>query len=171
MATKTSFTPDEWKLIMQSPMMAGIAVSAAEPSGIFGMLKEGMASARSLIKAKTDPNADELIKAVANDIGTSDGRSAAQDGVKETLAGARPADIKTKAIDELRQVSALLDRKAPADAAAFKTWLSETAQSVAAAAAEGGFLGFGGHPISDIEKATLAEIAKALNLPAASAGA
>ena len=66
-------------------------------------------------------------------------------------------------------MSALLDRKAPADAAAFKTWLSETAQSVAAAAAEGGFLGFGGHPISDIEKATLAEIAKALNVPAGGA--
>jgi hypothetical protein len=38
---------------------------------------------------------------------------------------------------------------------------------VAAAAAEGGFLGFGGHPISDIEKATLAEIAGALGIKSA----
>jgi hypothetical protein len=171
MATKTNFTPDEWKLVMQSPMMASIAVSAAEPSGIFGTLREGMASARSLMKAKTDPSADELIKAVADDIGTSDGRSAVQDGVKATLAGAKPGDFKAKAVDELRQVSALLDRKAPADAVAFKTWLNQTAQSVAAAAAEGGFLGFGGHPISEIEKATLAEIAAALNVPATGPGA
>ena len=44
----------------------------------------------------------------------------------------------------------------------FKAWLTDTAQRVAEAANEGGFLGFGGVPISDIEKATLAEIVTAL---------
>jgi hypothetical protein len=34
MAAKTDFTPDEWKLLLQSPMIAGIAVSAADPSGL-----------------------------------------------------------------------------------------------------------------------------------------
>ena len=32
MADKSSFTPDEWKLLLESVMMAGIAVSAAEPA-------------------------------------------------------------------------------------------------------------------------------------------
>jgi len=36
MADKSNFTPDEWKLILESVTMAGIAVSAADPSGLWG---------------------------------------------------------------------------------------------------------------------------------------
>ena len=82
MATKANFTPDEWKSLLQSPLLVGIAVSAADPSGLFGMLKESMASARALVEAKTDPNSDELVKAVASDFETSEGRGQAQDGLK-----------------------------------------------------------------------------------------
>ena len=52
--------------------------------------------------------------------------------------------------------------KAPGDAVAYKAWLLQISQSVAEAAEEGGFLGFGGVPVSDAEKATLAEISTAL---------
>ena len=52
MATNANFTPDEWKLMLESPMMVGIAVSAADPSGIFGMLRESMASAGALGEAR-----------------------------------------------------------------------------------------------------------------------
>ena len=51
MANKASFTPDEWKELLQSPLLVGIAVSAADPSGLIGMLKESMASARALLQA------------------------------------------------------------------------------------------------------------------------
>jgi len=40
MADKSSFTPDEWKVVLSSPMLAGLAVTLAEPSGLWGMLKE-----------------------------------------------------------------------------------------------------------------------------------
>ena len=40
MANKQNFTP-EWSKIVESIMLAGVAVSAAEPSGLWGMLKEG----------------------------------------------------------------------------------------------------------------------------------
>jgi hypothetical protein len=60
-------------------------------------------------------------------------------------------------------VAALLDAKAPNDAAAFKSWLQSISQQVAEAAKEGGFLGFGGVQVSDAEKATLAEISSALS--------
>jgi hypothetical protein len=40
MASKANFTPDEWKSLLQSPLLVGIAVSAADPSGLIGMLKE-----------------------------------------------------------------------------------------------------------------------------------
>ena len=97
---------------MQSPLLVGIAVSAADPSGLIGMLKESMASARELVQAKADPNADELVKAVAGDYETSDGRGLAQDGLKTLLAGSKPADVAAKAVDALRALSALLDAKA-----------------------------------------------------------
>ncbi len=62
-----------------------------------------------------------------------------------------------------RQVSALLDTKAPGDAAAFKAWLQKISQSTAEAATEGGGLfGLGGVQVSDAEKATLTEISTAL---------
>jgi hypothetical protein len=164
MATKANFTPDEWKTLLQSPLIVGIAVSAADPSGLFGLLKESMASARALLQAEADPNADELVKAVAADFETSEGRGAAQEGAKALLAGAKPADIKARTADALRALSALLAAKAPADAIAYKTWLAGVGKAVAEAAPEGGFLGFGGTQVSDAEKATLAEISAALGV-------
>jgi len=166
MVGKANFTPDEWGKILEAPMIAGIAVSAAEPTGLFGMLKESMASAKELLEAKANPSVDELIKAVVTDFETSEGRSAARDGLKSLFAGGQPAEIKAKAIEALRQLSPLLDAKAPADSVAFKTWLRHIAQSVAEAS-KSGFLGFGGAAVSEAEKATIAEISTALNLPAA----
>jgi hypothetical protein len=163
MATKANFTPDEWKSLLQSPLLVGIAVSAADPSGVIGMLKESMASARALVEAKADPNADELVKAVAGEFETSEGRGLAHEGLKTLLAGS--ADIAGKTTDALRALSALLDAKAPADAAAYKAWLSHIASAVAEAAPEGGFLGFGGTQISEAEKASVAHIAAALGVP------
>ena len=66
--------------------------------------------------------------------------------------------------------SAILDAREPADAAAFKAWLFSVSQKVAEAASEGGFLGFGGVQVSDAERATLDDIAKALGIAAPHAG-
>jgi hypothetical protein len=52
------------------------------------------------------------------------------------------------------------------DAAAFKAWLRAISQKVAEASKEGGVLGFGGVAVSDAEKATLADISKALGTTA-----
>jgi hypothetical protein len=100
---------------------------------------------------------------VVTDFSHSEGRSAARDGLTAKFLGSRPADVKTKSIESLRQVSTLLDTKAPDDAAAFKGWLRQISQSTAEAAKEGGgLLGLGGVQVSDAEKATLAEISSAL---------
>jgi hypothetical protein len=121
-AAKTDFTSDEWKLLLQSPLLAGIAVSASDPGGLIGMVKESMASARALLSAASDPNADALVKAVAGDFETPEGRGHAEDGVKAAISGAaKPADI--VALDSLKSASALLDAKGGVDAAPFKTWL------------------------------------------------
>jgi hypothetical protein len=52
MVGKTNFTSEEWKTLLESAMMAAIAVTAADPSGLWGTLKESMASwARRMIRA------------------------------------------------------------------------------------------------------------------------
>jgi hypothetical protein len=95
---------------------------------------------------------------------TAEGRSTARDGLKEQLTGSKSFEIKAKCIETLRQAAAVVDAKAPGDAAAFKGWLHQISQHVAEASNEGGFLGFGGVPVGEAEKATLTEIATACDL-------
>ena len=104
----------------------------------------------------------KLIKAVASDFETPQARSDVQKALKDCFAGAQPTDSVQRSLAHLREVSKILDAKAPADAAAFKTWLRSIGQNVAEAASEGSFLGLGGVRVSDAEKATLDDIAEAL---------
>jgi hypothetical protein len=166
MATKTDLTTEEWSEVLGSVMMAGMAVTLADPSGLIGMTKEGLASGSALVAAKTDPNSNELIKAVVSDFETSEGRAAARGVIKGKLAGKQASEMKGTILGTLSQTAALLDAKAPDDAAAFKGWLRDISERVANAAREDGFLGFGGVRVSDAEKATLDEISKALKLTA-----
>jgi hypothetical protein len=105
-----------------------------------------------------------LVKAVVTDFQTSDGRAAAHDGLKAEFADSKPPEIKSKAIDSLREVTALLATKAPGDAVAFKGWLRQISQKTAEAASEGGGLFGGGVQVSDAEKATLGEISSVLGI-------
>jgi len=161
MTNKSNFTPDEWSVLLQSMIAAGTAVSAAEPSGLWGLLKESFAEGTALAKAKTDPGTNALIKAMVDDFNTAEG-SAARDALKNKFKGSKPAEIKDKCIETLRTAAAIVDAKAPGDAAAYKGWLQQISQHVAEAANEGGGLFGGGVPVSEAEKATLNEIAKAL---------
>jgi hypothetical protein len=162
MATKDSFTSEEWKTVMASPMLASMAVTLADPSGIWGMIQEGMANARALVETKSDPGANELIRAVGAEFATSEGRGLAQEKLKSAMTGKSPAELKAQVLEQLEHASRILEAKTPGDAAAFKGWLQEVAQKVSEAASEGGLLGFGGVKVSEAEKASIADVAKAL---------
>jgi hypothetical protein len=164
MTDKTSFTKDEWALLLRSPMNAGMAITAAEPSGLWGLLKESFAGSAELAHAATNPNANPLIRAVVADFMTGEGRSVARDGLKAEFVDSKPAEIKGKAIASLREVTTVLAAKAPGDAAAFKGWLRQISQKTAEAASEGGGLFGGGVQVSDAEKAMLGEISSALGI-------
>jgi len=164
MTDKSNFTSDEWKLLLESVMMAGIAVTEADPNGLWGMLRESTASARALVQAQLDPRSGPLIKAVVGDFQTPQGQSIAAGGLNEKLAGRSPAERNAQCIETLREAGALIDSKAPDDAPAFKGWLRDISQHVAEASKEGGFLGIGGVLVSDAEKATLTQISSALGL-------
>ena len=163
MATKSNFTAEEWGRLLSSPMIAGMAITAADPGGIWGLLKEGMAGGWALLEARQNAQANPLVKAVAEDFATAEGRTAARTALQTRFTGGKLEGLKDAALAELRAISGILDAKAPEDAAAFKAWLQEVAQKAAEAGNEGGFLGFGGVAVSESEKATLAEIAVALS--------
>ena len=40
MVNKQSFAPDEWNKILESPVLTGMAVSAADPNGLWGRVSE-----------------------------------------------------------------------------------------------------------------------------------
>ena len=162
MTTKANFAADEWGRLLASPMVAGIAITAADPSGVWGLIKEGMAGGWALVEARQNAQVNSLVKAVADDFATAEGRASARTALESRFTGAQFNVLKDNALTELKAVSSLLDAKAPEDAADFKAWLQQVAQKAAEAGNEGGFLGFGGVAVSDAEKATLAEISNSL---------
>ena len=163
MALKSDFTSHEWGKLLASPMVAGMAITAADPSGVWGLIKEGTAGGWALVEARQNAQANPLVKAVAEDFASSDGRAAARAELQARFSGGANVDaLKNVALAELRSVSTILGTKAPDDAAPFRLWLQGVAQKAAEAGTEGGFLGFGGVAVSDAEKATLAEISAAL---------
>lgn len=166
MAEKSDFSPAEWKKVVQAPLLAGFAVSAADPSGFIGLLQEAFATARALADARSEVGGGgrNLIKAVASELLTSGGRADAREGVRTISQGAALDEIKSRALHALVETGAIINSRAPSDAHAFKAWLLEIAQSVAEAGLEDTFLGFGGIRMSEKEKATLAEISEILGL-------
>jgi hypothetical protein len=64
-----------------------------------GLLKESFAGGTALTQVITGANTNALVKAVVTDFSSSEGRSAARDGLKAEFAASQPSDLKLKAID------------------------------------------------------------------------
>jgi hypothetical protein len=166
MTNKQNFTPEEWTKVIESMILAGMAVSAADPNGLWGTIREAFASRTAIAGSKSRLTSNELVKAVITELDTKEGRSIIQKALQKRISGATPAEVVQRSLENLREVAAILDAKAPGDAAGFKAWLGGISQQVAEASMEGGFLGIGGVRVSDAEKATLADIEKALGTTA-----
>lgn len=162
MAIKDQFTSEEWAGVLQAPMLAGLAVTAADPGGLWGAIKEGSAMVGTLQKAKAGGAQGSLVSDVVGAFETSEGRSLMQDGVKKLFKGKKPGEASQAAVARLGEIAGVVSQKAPGEAAAFKAWLREIAQKVAESGTEGGFLGFGGEKVSEEEKQTLADIDRVL---------
>jgi hypothetical protein len=154
MAKQDDFTPEEWKALSAGPLLAGLYVSMSDASGPVGLVKEGYAVVQQVIGATSSPN--DLVKAIAEDV-----KSAGRRDMPDI-----PADkvrARSMLLDGVKAASAAAG-KAPGDADAYREWVFTAAQKAAAAAKEGGFLGFGGTAVSDAEKAALAELQGALGV-------
>jgi hypothetical protein len=160
MSTKADFSADEWDLLRTSPMMAGLLVVLASPSGPIGLVQESTAMGKMILDAATSAQTP-LLKALAEDMKSTM-------TIPKAPAGATSAGVQDAAIEILRRTSNLLDEKAtPEEAAEVKQWLAKVAEATAEAAKEGGFLGFGGTLVSDEEKAAMAKVGSTLGIAAA----
>ena len=66
MVSKNDFSPVEWKKLVQAPLLAGFAVSAADPTSFVGALQEAFANANQLAEAKSGASG-ELVKSIAEE--------------------------------------------------------------------------------------------------------
>jgi hypothetical protein len=108
MAAKRDFNSEEWSRILAAPLVAGAAITAADPSGLWGLMKEGMAGGWALLQAQQHAGAHPLANAIAEDFASGDARSQARERLQTILRGAGSSDVKTRAIDELRSVASLV---------------------------------------------------------------
>jgi hypothetical protein len=163
MTTKADFTSEEWNLLRRAPMMAGLVVVAASPSGPLGALRESLAFGTMVRDARSQEPSNELIGVLVADLATG-GRIAVEPW---EITGKTPDQVRSYALDMCRKAAALLDRKArPEESRAFKGWLHTVGQKVADAAKEGGFLGIGGTQVSDQETAALTDLRRSLGVAA-----
>lgn len=163
MDVKTLFDPEDWRRIGALPMLVGMAVTAADPGGLWGAVRESTAMTSAALRGpETGGNA--LIDAVVAGFAGSDTRGAVTDLLRDQIRGKTPAEIVDALVTEVERLSLLVGSKAPDLAPAFRAWLMDIARHVAEAGTEGGFLGFGGVKVSEKEAATLERLRTALGL-------
>jgi uncharacterized membrane protein len=144
------FTTDEWSLLQQAMMSAGVLVSLAEgvvdAEEIFALIKT--------LRDASVTHPDRLIRQLA----------AASTFNTGLATGTRYADYKPTALQTIRSATAVIARKAPGDLAAFQHLLVQIAAVVADANQEGGILGIGARARTPSEAAALQAVRTATGL-------
>ena len=153
MTSKQDFTDEEWARIRRAPLVAGVAISLADPGGPIEIAKETVATLRS---ATLPPSQEELLASVALDV-------QAMTQHKQNPLGDFKPRAGQQVLEELKAVNELVTAKAtPEEVEAFRGWLLAAAQAAANAGKEGGFLGFGGEQVSAGERQMLDQVRAAL---------
>ena len=158
MTTKADFSEDEWATLVRSPMVAGAAITLADPGGPIEVLKETSAVLKVVTSSSTEER-DDLVAALAREVrGLAEQR-------KNPLGDFKPrgALAAKEIIDEISRADEIVSAKAShEEAEAFRAWILECAQSAAEAAKEGGFMGFRAERVSQGERDMLAQLRSAL---------
>ena len=131
-------------LILKGPLMAGLVVVAASPSGPLGVLREMFAVGKLVNETKTQAEgaggfSNSLLRSIVADLASPDAR--AQLDVSE-LRAVPPPQLQSHALEACRAL----------------------AQRTAEAAKEGGFLGIGGTRVSENETVATRDVARALGV-------
>jgi hypothetical protein len=143
---RSKFTDTEWSSVRKAPLAAAAAVIMASPNKFSG----GGAELRAFGETMTAEGRSAVSSLVSLAFG---------DGVDlDELAAMAKYVTRADVMNVLKNAVGAVEAKDPAHASQFNDLLVRVAGEVAAAAREGGFLGFGGKQISDAEAAVLDEI-------------
>jgi hypothetical protein len=155
-----AFSAEEIALLAKAPVQVGGVIMAASPSGGAGSAQEIAALAQAASDAVQAAPPNSLLSSLTDQVRQITRQIQSGEGVGELLGGQQAG---TAGLEACRQVASLVEAKAsPQDAAAYKAMLVDVANKVAQAAKEGGFLGIGGHQVSDAEQQALTAIGEAL---------
>jgi hypothetical protein len=161
--TKSDFTEEEWTALTRAPMVAGMAITLADPGGPIEVVKEASAVLKFATGTASEERED-LVGEIAQEMrGQVEQRKNPAGDFKP-----RGAMAGKEILDELSRVNEIVEAKAtPEEAQAFREWIMESAQRAAEAAKEGGFMGFRAEQVSQGEKDMLAQLRTALGMSAA----
>jgi hypothetical protein len=163
MTTKADFSEDEWATLVRSPMVAGAAITLADPGGPIEVLKETSAVLKFATSTSTEQR-DDLVGEIAREVrGLAEQR-------KNPLGDFKPrgALAGKEIVDEMSRANEIVSARAnPEEADAFRAWIVECAQRAADAAKEGGFMGFRAERVSKGEKEMLEQLRSALGVSSA----
>jgi predicted enzyme related to lactoylglutathione lyase len=160
--SRGGFSDEEWARLGRAPLLAGVAISLADPGGPFEALKESRAALSAVIEAAGESSFGEFVRSIARDVAAKAQRR------ENPLAGFRADGRNTPnaILDELRAVYGLLVEKAAEDDVAdFREWVRTASQRAALAAKEGGFMGIGGKLVSDREQEMLETLGEVFGVP------
>jgi len=160
---------EEWYTVLEGASAASGLIMSSDMSGPIGLTKEASAALevmredrwtspfisafRSEVMAATKERQQEFQK-------IAQARQAELKAQKPT-----PEQVKEMGLASIRNAVALVEDKGGSEAAAeYRQLIWETAQKTAAAGKEGGFLGFGGKPVSEAEQSALDLIKGALGI-------
>ena len=147
MTGKASFTPDEWKLILEGPPSAGMIVVTAQRGGTF---RESFAIAKSYVEARKHHGESELLDEIV-----------AAKPERDHTRYHSVEELKQAGLQHLRDAVALLEQKAtPQEVEEYKQFVLTLVEKVANAHREGG------QRVSDAERSAIQVIADALGTAA-----
>ena len=148
MTAKTDFSEEEWKLVSEGPVTAGMIVLTAQGGGSF---RETFAIAKAYNEARKQHGESALLDEIVSS--------------KPELDRTRfhsPEELRQHGLQHLRDAVALLESKAPGDVEAYRRFAIGLAGNVADAHREHG----NDENASEAERAAITEIAGALGTTA-----
>jgi hypothetical protein len=151
MTRKADFSADEWSIVVEGPLLAGMRVLTA---GRGGTIREGLAMGQTYAKARHRHGESDLLDDLV--------------ATPPTMDPSRlpPSDeIGSVTRERLRKAVQLLAQKAsPEEVDVYKRFVLTLAEAAANAHREGGFMGVGGKRVSESEQDALDEVAATLEM-------
>jgi hypothetical protein len=155
MTKKADFNAEEWSVVVEGPVFAGMSVVAASRGG---KIRESLAMGKAYTEARQQQGQSELL----------DDLVGSQPSIDRNRAQESGGDVAALAKERLTEAMRIIEEKAtPEEVDAYKKFVMTVAQAAAEAHKEGGFLGVGGKQVSEAEEKALDEVSVTLGTPPA----